>query len=157
MPSILYRDTQDNKARLRRRKRTANGGQVSTRRHECRWCPFFRLGFRFLPHVHTTPRTSAPLLHRPFTADPSSTLHHIHIPLSPHSTANECLFHNTPAYTHPPPPAPLTNEYLCHRWHFRGRHLGGHLQCVFCARSQSPSSYVPRRTVGEILIGVDMD
>ena len=24
---------------------------------------------------------------------------------------------------HPPHPAPLGNEYLCHRWHFRGRHL----------------------------------
>jgi len=60
------------------------GGQVSTRRHVCRWCPFFRLGFRFLPHVPTTPRTYAPLLHHPFTAFPLSTLHHIHIPLPPH-------------------------------------------------------------------------
>ena len=39
----------------------------------CRWCPFFQLGFRFLPHVPTTPRTT------PFT-NHSSTLHHIHIP-----------------------------------------------------------------------------
>ena len=60
-----------------------DGGQVSTSRHLCRWCPFFRLGFRFLPHVPTTPRTSAPLLHHPFTAFPPSTHHHIHIPRTP--------------------------------------------------------------------------
>ena len=60
-----------------------DGGQVSTRRHVWSWCPFFRLGFGFLPHFPTTPRTSAPLLHHPFTAFLPSTLHHIHIPLTP--------------------------------------------------------------------------
>jgi len=90
-------------------KRTANGGQVSTRRHVYRWCPFFRLGFRFLPHVPTTPRTSAPVKRQRLLGRP---------------------FLNTPSYTHHPIPAPLTNEYRCHRCH---------LQCVFCARSRSGS------------------
>jgi len=93
---------------LRRRKRTANGGQVSTRRHVCRWCPIFRLGFRFLPHVPTTLRTSAPLLHHPFSAVPSSTLHHIHNPLPPHpppmNTSSSTLQHiHIPLPPHPPP------------------------------------------------------
>ena len=59
------------------------GGQVSTRRHVCRWCPFFRLGFRFLPHFPTTPGTSASLHHQHFTAIPPTTLHHIHTPHQP--------------------------------------------------------------------------
>ena len=63
-----------------------DGGQVSTRRHVCRWCPFFRLGFRFLPHVPTTPRTT-----------PLPSLHGL-----------PSL--NTPTYTHPPPAAPIANE-----------------------------------------------
>jgi len=61
-----------------------DGGQDSTRRHVCRWCPFFRLGFRFLPHVPTTPRTPARLHHQPFTAFPPTTHHHIQIPFTPH-------------------------------------------------------------------------
>jgi hypothetical protein len=81
------------------------------------------------PHFHTTHSPS--LLGRPFL----STTSYTHPP-PPAPPANEYLCLNTPAYTHPAPPAPQTNEYLCHRLHFRGRHLRGHLQCVFCARSQ---------------------
>ena len=78
------------------------------------------MGFRFVPQVPTTLRTS-PLVLRPPYSRPS---HHSlpHPPLTP--------AHLTPLAL------PSPRKYHCLRWLFRRRHLGRHLQCVFCARSQ---------------------
>jgi len=56
-------------------------------------------------------------------------------PSPPHSRpSRHSLPH--PSLNHPSHhPLPLPWKYHCLRWLFRHRHLGRHLQCVFCARS----------------------
>ena len=63
-------------------------------------------------------RTSPPLLHPPHSGPSRHTL--------PHPSL-------TPIHLAPKLSSP--RKYHCLRWLFRRRHLGGHLQCVFCARS----------------------
>ena len=80
--------------------------------HVPRFISFHCEHLRLSESYHTPHRSFT----APFTAFTPTTLHHRHIPL-------------------PPPPNPRARKYHCLRWLFRRRHLGGHLQCVFCARS----------------------
>jgi len=79
----------------------------------CRWGPFFQLGFRFLQHIPTTPRTTAP--------NQSQTIPQHTITFKSPSTApqiNDNLIHNSPHKHNPSPrtPARMTCCTSRHIW-----------------------------------------